>query len=91
MTVHLHFISGTAGGKLVAAAKINEACGAFGFPFRRVKCCRDMDCQCMEYRRKLFVTKRQPVDGDGATLCIDCGHKKDLHYVLETLVVVYIN
>lgn len=40
----------------------------------------------MEYKLKMFGTKQQSADG-ALALCNDCGHQKDAHYVLETLVV----
>lgn len=77
--------SGTAGGKFATAALMNKACEAFGFPFRRVKCCREMGCKCMHFQLKIFATKRLSADGANMALCNDseCGHQKDRHYELE--------
>ena len=83
------FISGSSGGKIVTASRMNEACVTFGFPFKRVKCCREMDCDCMEYKRKMFevAKKRQSL---GPTLCMDCGHEKNKHFDLEKSVMISI-
>ena len=66
---------------------MNDACKAFGFPFRRVKCCREMECQCMEYKEKKFALKSSSA-GEEMKPCMDCHHRKDRHYVLEKYGVV---
>ena len=73
---------GVAGGKFVAASKMNDACQAFGFPFKRVKCCREMECQCMEFKKKEWGLKSSSAAEEIET-CLTCKHGKDRHYVLE--------
>ena len=64
---------------------MNDACGTFGFPFKRVKCCREMECDCMEYRRKMFgfAKKDESAKKSQTGPCLDCGHEKDKHFDLE--------
>ncbi|XP_062514434.1 uncharacterized protein LOC134190038 isoform X2 [Corticium candelabrum] len=73
-----------AGGKFVAASKMNNACKTFGFPFKRVKCCREMECQCMEFKEKKWSVKRSSA-GKEIETCLNCHHGKDRHYILEKL------
>ncbi len=79
---------GVAGGKFVAASKMNDACKTFGFPFERVKCCRETECKCMEYKEKKWDLKSSSA-GEEIKTCMDCHHEKDRHYILEKYGVVY--
>ena len=66
---------------------MNDACKTFGFPFERVKCCREIECQCAEYKKKQWSLKCSAA-GELET-CMDCHHGKDRHYILEKYGVVY--
>ena len=78
------FISGSSGRKIVMVTRMNEVCVAFGFPFKRVKCCREMGCNCVEYKRRVFVlTRKRRHESLEMAPCMDCGHCKNKHFDLE--------
>eukprot|EP00118_Oscarella_pearsei_P021922 m.249626 g.249626 ORF g.249626 m.249626 type:complete len:1164 (+) comp40306_c0_seq20:82-3573(+) len=69
-------VIGFAGGKFVAAGKLDEACKYFGFPFKKVKCCREMNCLCMKYVARKYCAKKNET-------CTDCEHNSDRHFLVE--------
>eukprot|EP00118_Oscarella_pearsei_P004641 m.20144 g.20144 ORF g.20144 m.20144 type:complete len:1195 (+) comp27979_c0_seq4:16-3600(+) len=76
-----------AGGKFVAAAKLDEMCNLFGFPFEGVKCCKEKNCDCLAFqaRRIMHQGSFDSDPGSPTILCTNCSHVKDKHLVLVKL------